>query len=118
MVFGAETTVEIDIAGEQFSASGRVIIAFFLNWYVPGGIYLSRPMQIVPFYMLRPGGTAKIDRWRSIEGEIDRRLSIEGEIDRRLSIEGEKGKKKKKRKRRKKKRRKREKYLLAYGSLA
>ncbi|RWW43211.1 hypothetical protein BHE74_00051153 [Ensete ventricosum] len=60
-----------------------------------------------------PGGTAKIDRRRSISFiggrfrllavDFDRRRSIEGEIDHRRSIEEEKGKKKK-RKRRKKKR--------------
>ncbi|RRT63904.1 hypothetical protein B296_00042304 [Ensete ventricosum] len=49
-------------------------------------LYADRPL---------PGGTTKIDR----------RWSIEGEIDRRRSIEGEKGKKKKKRRRRKKKKR-------------
>ncbi|RWW89838.1 hypothetical protein BHE74_00001123 [Ensete ventricosum] len=49
-----------------------------------------------------PGGTAKIGRRRSIEGEIDCRWLIEGEIDCRRLIEGEKGKKTKKRKRRKK----------------
>ncbi|RWW76677.1 hypothetical protein BHE74_00015215 [Ensete ventricosum] len=48
-----------------------------------------------------PGGTAKINRRRSIEGEIDHQRSIEGE----------KGKKKKKRRRRKKKRRRRKKRI-------
>ncbi|RRT49554.1 hypothetical protein B296_00049680 [Ensete ventricosum] len=52
-----------------------------------------------------PGGTAKIDRRRSISFiggrfrllavDFDRRRSIEGEIDHRRSIEEEKGKKKK-----------------------
>ncbi|RWV83765.1 hypothetical protein GW17_00054589 [Ensete ventricosum] len=37
---------------------------------------------------LLPGGTTKIDRRRSIEGEIDRRRPIEVEIDRRRSIVG------------------------------
>ncbi|RZS02811.1 hypothetical protein BHM03_00032892 [Ensete ventricosum] len=62
-----------------------------------------------------PGGTAKIDHWRSISAVgsrfrpsaveaagFDRRRSIEGEINRRWSIEGEKGKNKKRRRRKKK----------------
>ncbi|RZS13755.1 hypothetical protein BHM03_00045389 [Ensete ventricosum] len=56
-----------------------------------------------------PGGTAKIDRRRSISTVGDR---LE-EIDRWRSIEGEKGKKKKKRKRRKKKEEEKKKEYLA-----
>ncbi|RZR83381.1 hypothetical protein BHM03_00009980 [Ensete ventricosum] len=40
----------------------------------PGYQYVDRPLS---------GGTAKIDRQRSIEGEIDRRRSIEGKEERR-----------------------------------
>lgn len=35
---GAETTVEIDIAGEQFSASGRTIIAVSINSYTVSSV--------------------------------------------------------------------------------
>ncbi|RRT41512.1 hypothetical protein B296_00057775 [Ensete ventricosum] len=64
-----------------------------------------RPVRTGPvadLYMDRPlsGGTAKINRRRSSEGEIDHRWSIEGEIDHRQLIKGEKGKKKKKMRRR------------------
>ncbi|RWW68736.1 hypothetical protein BHE74_00023722, partial [Ensete ventricosum] len=65
-----------------------------------GSFYKNAKGPAVDWYADRSlsGGTAKIDRRRSIKGEIDRRRSIEEEKGKR--------KKKKKRKKRKKKKRK------------
>ncbi|RWW05377.1 hypothetical protein GW17_00031350 [Ensete ventricosum] len=79
-------------------SSSKLSVSYYGYRYADrplGYRYADRPL---------PGGTAKIDRRRPIEGEIDRRRSISGE----------KGKNKKKRKRRKKnKRSRRKKYLFS-----